>query len=216
MESYSEAWALVKDYCKDKVSATIYSLWLEPLTMVSFEDNKITLLANTFQAGVVKSKFLDLLNEAFEATMGFPIEIEIISETSPKKAEKEERMEKVRETLSNVNDFTFDNFIVGPSNQFAYAAAQAVAANLAETYNPLFIYGNSGLGKTHLLSAICAEVRKKHPDSKILYLRCEDFTNDLVRAIGTETMPQFHDKYRSADVLLVDDVQFIAGKDRNQ
>lgn len=216
MESYSEAWALAKDYCKEKVTDTIYNLWLNPLTMVSFEENKITLLASEFQANIVKSKFLDLLNEALEATMGFPVDIEIVTESTPRKEQKEERIQELNDSMKNAKELTFENFIVGPSNKFAYAAAQAVATTPGQAYNPLFIYGNSGLGKTHLLNAICVEIKKNNPDSKIIYMRCEDFTNDLVRSLKQDTISQFHDKYRAADVLLIDDIHFIAGKTQTQ
>ena len=215
MESYSEVWQLVKDYCKGKVTETIYSLWLEPLTMVSFEDNKIILLTSEFKANIVKSKFMDLLNEAFEATMGFPVEIEIVTETIKKQDDIEEKVQEVKETVNN-DDLTFENFIVGSSNKFAHAAAQAVAATPGKAYNPLFIYGNSGLGKTHLLNAICLEIKKNIPNCKIIYTSGEDFTNELVQSIERKTMPAFHDKYRTADVLLVDDIQFIAGKTQTQ
>ena len=215
MDSYSEAWALVKDYCKGKVTETIYSLWLEPLTMVSFEDNRITLLTSDFKAGIVKSKFLDLLNEAFEATMGFPVEIEIVTENVARKETKEERIQELQETTGN-SDLTFENFIVGSSNELAYATAQAVAKTPSKAYNPLVIYGNSGLGKTHLLNAICAEIKKNNPKSDIIYLRCEDFTNELVKSIEKNTMTSFHEKFRSADVLLIDDIQFLAGKTQTQ
>src|SRR5699024_3300021 len=113
-------------------------------------------------------------------------------------------------------EFTFENFIKGPSNQFAYDAAQAVAANPSGAYNPLFIYGPSGLGKTHLLKAIEIEIRKNHPDFNIVYVDCETFTNDIISAIRTGTTENFRMKYRAADLLLVDDIQFIAGKESTQ
>ena len=215
MESYSEVWTLVKDYCKSKVTETIYSLWLEPLTMVSFEDNKIVLLTSEFKASIVKSKFMDLLNEAFESIMGFPVEIEIVTETAKRSEEKKEINQELQETYNN-HELTFDNFIVGNSNRFAYAASQAVASTPGQAYNPLFIYGNSGLGKTHLLNAICTEIRKNNPNSKIIYIRCEDFTNELIQSIERKTTTQFHDKYRTADILLIDDIQFLAGKTQTQ
>ena len=215
MESYSEVWQLVKDYCKGKVTETIYSLWLEPLTMVSFEENKITLLTSEFKANIVKSKFLDLLNEAFEATMGFPVEIEIITETIKKSEEIDDKIQEIGESINNY-ELNFENFIVGSSNKFAYAAAQAVATTPGKAYNPLFIYGSSGLGKTHLLNAICVEIKKNMPNYKIIYTRGEDFTNELVQSLERKTMPAFHDKYRTADILLVDDIQFIAGKTQTQ
>ena len=157
---------------------------------------------------------MDLLNEAIEATMGFQVEIEIITETS----KKEEKEQLVTDSTTSYNNYelSFDNFIVGSSNKFAYAAAQAVATTPGQAYNPLFIYGNSGLGKTHLLNAICLEIKKNNPSSKIIYTRGEDFTNELVQSLERKTMPAFHDKYRTADILLVDDIQFIAGKTQTQ
>ncbi len=214
MDSYSDVWELVKEYCKSKVTDTIYTLWLEPLSLVSFDDNKIVLLTSEFKANIVKTKFMDLLNEAIEATMGFQVEIEIITETS----KKEEKEQLVTDSTTSYNNYelSFDNFIVGSSNKFAYAAAQAVATTPGQAYNPLFIYGNSGLGKTHLLNAICLEIKKNNPSSKIIYTRGEDFTNELVQSLERKTMPAFHDKYRTADILLVDDIQFIAGKTQTQ
>ncbi len=117
-------------------------------------------------------------------------------------------------------EYTFSTFIVGSSNKFAHAASLAVATNPAEAYNPLFIYGGSGLGKTHLLYAICNEIKQNRPGTNIIYVKGEEFTNELIEAITTarnnELAKNFHDKYRNADVLLVDDIQFIAGKEQTQ
>ena len=110
-------------------------------------------------------------------------------------------------------DYTFDTFIVGASNRFAHAASLAVADNKNVIYNPLFIWGNSGLGKTHLLSAIKSKIRENYPEKKIVYVTCENFINEVINAIHTGTTPQLREKYRTADVLLVDDIQFIAGKE---
>ena len=113
-------------------------------------------------------------------------------------------------------EFTFDTFIVGSSNKFAHAASMAVAQNPASAYNPLFLYGNSGLGKTHLLCAIGNEIRSTHPDCKVIYIKGEDFANEIIQSIMNKTTPQFRQKYRQTDVLLVDDVQFIGGKESTQ
>lgn len=216
MESYSEVWKLAKEYCKNHVTDTIYSLWLEPLTMVSFEDNKFTLLTSEFKANIVRSKFMDLLSEAFENTMGFKVDIEIIT-TGTQNTEKSNNTESVKSQESNTKyELTFDTFIVGSSNTFAHAAALAVATTPGQAYNPLFIYGNSGLGKTHLLNAICSHIKKNNPEAKIIYTSGEDFTNELILSIERNTMTDFHNKYRTADILLVDDIQFIAGKKQTQ
>lgn len=213
MDSYNDLWNLVREYCKEHVTDTIYSLWLEPLQLVSFEDNKVVLSASEFKANIVQKKFMDLLNAAFEATMG-PIDIEIISDKAG--AEKPEAAAPAYEDAQGNYDLTFDTFVVGSSNKFPHAAALAVANAPGQAYNPLFIWGKPGLGKTHLLNAICAEIKKNQPDAKIIYTSSEDFTNELINSLAQKTMQQFHDKYRTADVLLVDDVQFIGGKASTQ
>ncbi len=116
-------------------------------------------------------------------------------------------------TMPIVNfEYTFDNFIVGNSNKFAHAACVAVAENPAQNYNPLFIHGPSGLGKTHLLYAITNEIKRKNPAASIIYIKCEDFTNQMIESLAKSAMAQFRDKYRTCDVLLIDDIQFLAGK----
>ena len=112
--------------------------------------------------------------------------------------------------------YSFDTFIVGASNQFAHAAAQAVADNPAKAYNPLFVYGGVGLGKTHLLSAICSRVKERSPKTKITFLTSEEFTNELINCIHYNRMAEFRNKYRNTDLLVIDDIQFIAGKERTQ
>ena len=107
--------------------------------------------------------------------------------------------------------YTFDNFIVGNSNKFAHAACTAVASRPATDYNPLFIYGPSGLGKTHLMSAIVNEIKRKNPAVKVVYIKGDDFTNQMIEALSKQEMYKFHEKYRSCDILLIDDIQFIAG-----
>ena len=120
------------------------------------------------------------------------------------------------DTLPEVAGFTFDNFVVGPSNKYAHAAALAVSENPGTVYNPLFIYGNSGLGKTHLLLAIGQSIHERRPRDRVVYVKGDDFTNELVHAIQTGTTEDFRNKYRSADLLLMDDIQFIAGKQQTQ
>lgn len=218
LDSYNDVWALVLEYCKNKgkISDSAFSIWLEPLELVSFDNDKIVLSTTHFRAGIVRSKFLPLLNEAVEEIIGFPVEIEFITEgTEEQKPPKEEK--KATFFGNGGEELTFENFVVGPSNKFAYTAAQSVAENPGASYNPLFIYGNSGLGKTHLLHAICTEIKKNFPDAKILYTNGEDFTNELIVWLEKKkSMQQFHDKYRTVDVLLMDDIQFIGGKRQTQ
>ena len=155
------------------------------------------------------------MNSGFENTIGFPVRIEIVVvEEGDEYAPESESASSINleSDLNGDEEYTFDTFVVGSSNRFAHAAAQSVAAAPGKNYNPLFIYGNSGLGKTHLLSAICHEIKKRDPGANIIYTRGEDFTNEMINYLAEKNMIEFHNKYRSADILLIDDIQFISGK----
>ena len=216
MDSLNDLFEQVKLYCRQNMVEATYNLYIDGLVPRSFENSNHMVLGvrSDFICKILQDRYLGLLGEAFKATLGFPIEIELVVE------EKEPRPSDdpaLTDSLDQGNyEFTFENFIKGPSNQFAYAAAQAVAANPSGAYNPLFIYGPSCLGKTHLLKAIEIEIRKNHPDFNIVYVDCETFTNDIITAIRTGTTENFRMKYRAADLLLVDDIQFIAGKESTQ
>lgn len=215
LESFDQVFEIVSDYCKQNLSEIAYSLWIKEIEPVKFEDSTAYLRVKTkFKKNIIEEKYLDLLLKAFHAVLGFEINIVIDYE------EKEEKhTETQKSTSSQPNgeyEYTFSTFIVGPSNKFAHAASLAVAANPANAYNPLFIYGASGLGKTHLLYAICEEIAKTQPEKKTIYVKGEEFTNELIEAIYRENTRSFHDKYRFADILLVDDIQFIGGKESTQ
>lgn len=211
MNSFNELWEMVKAECQALVSESIYNVWFKDIELVSFNEEKVVLAISGFKKKIVETRFIDKLNQAFYNIMGFEIEIEFVdslgySQPEPEKTEVEDK----------TDTDTFESFVVGSSNKFAHAAAIAVAANPGGSYNPLFIHGNSGLGKTHLLNAICHEIKKNDPNANIVYTRGENFTNDLIRYLAQKNMVEFHNKYRNADVLLVDDVQFIAGKESTQ
>lgn len=210
MDSFAELWEMVKEECKNQVSESIYNVWFKDMELVSFDDNKVVIALSDFKRKIVESRFMDKLESSFKNVIGFDIQIILIDveKAVPVKAEETE------DALTDED--TFDSFIVGASNKFAYAAANAVANDPGGKYNPLFIHGNSGLGKTHLLNAIAHQVKLTHPEANIVYTRGESFTNELVKYIGQKSTEAFHDKYRNADILLVDDVQFIAGKDSTQ
>ena len=220
MDSINEVLDAVKVYCKEKTSDATYAFYIKDIRAVSFENsNTITLeLRSEFVMKIVSDRYTALLKEAFKSILGFDVEILYVA-APPEDGEKSDGSEPKMDEKSLPSgryDFTFENFIKGPSNQFAFAAAQAVAANPSGAYNPLFIYGPSGLGKTHLLNAIQFEIKKNHPDFNIVYVDCEMFTNETISAIKTATMEQFRQKYRKADVLLIDDIQFLAGKESTQ
>ena len=150
MNSFMEIWKSVQDYCKTQITEVAFNVWIAPLTLVRLDENTALLtIGDTFKKEIVAVKFNDLLCEAFEQALGFPVHVEIAVADEGKEPEPEP--EPVQ---SEEYEYTFETFIVGSSNKFAHAAAQAVAANPGGAYNPLFIYGNSGLGKTHLLNAI--------------------------------------------------------------
>ena len=157
------------------------------------------------------------MKEAFKSVLGFDVDIQlVVPSTPPHEVVLAQQYDLNPASPQGNYEFTFENFIKGPSNQFAFAAAQAVAANPSGAYNPLFIYGGSGLGKTHLLTAIQIEIKRTHPDFVIMYVTCEQFTNELIAAIRAGSTEDFRAKYRVADLLLVDDIQFIAGKESTQ
>ena len=223
MDSINDVLEAAKEYCRDHTSDATFEYYIKPIKAVSFENsNTVTLeIRNAFTMGIVADRYTALLKDAFKSVLGFDVEVAFMT---PKQEEEEEKITgeqalkelRERQLPSGRYAFTFENFIKGPSNQFAYAAAQAVAANPSGAYNPLFIYGPSGLGKTHLLNAIQVEIKKNHPDYNIVYVDCEMFTNEIITAVKTATTEQFRQKYREADVLLIDDIQFLAGKESTQ
>ena len=212
MDSFAEIWQLVQQELKKQVTEVAYNVWLSPLEFVKFENDTVYLSISEFKKNIIVDKFMGALTDAFEAILGFRVEIVFLipGETNSQKKESAE------EEQSFEHDYTFDNFITGPSNRFAHAAALNVANNPGITYNPLFIYGHSGLGKTHLLLAIMNEIKQQRPDAKIIYTSGELFTNELIYYIGNHNTYAFHEKYRNCDVLLVDDIQFIAKTETTQ
>ncbi|MBQ4105902.1 MAG: chromosomal replication initiator protein DnaA [Clostridia bacterium] len=213
MESFNEAWGVICDYCKSKITDVAYKMWISRIEPVELDFDKgqtVLMVPSEFHKDTLERCYKTLLSEAFEAVFGTSFEICL---TTP---QEKETTEESKAEPGSIYDYTFSNFIVGPSNKFAHAAAMAVAANPAGAYNPLMMYGSSGLGKTHLLYAIGNEIKKNNPEMKIRYVKGDEFINELVKSIGTATNEEFRQKYRQSDVLLVDDVQFIAGKNSTQ
>lgn len=237
MDTYNDVLKAVLDYCQPKISSTAFECWIKDIKITSFENNTFTIyLISPMKKKIVSEKYDDFLKKAFEEAIGFDVELHYECPNEESIFPKSD-MEKDRETAANVNQtivdsdhltpdqFTFDTFIEGPSNRFAYRAAMAVAdnpggavksENTFNNYNPLFIYGKSGLGKTHLLNAICYDIHKKYPAMKILSTRSEDFTNEFIDSVFKKRLDDFRDKFRNIDVLLIDDIQFIGGKDQTE
>lgn len=213
---------LISEYGVTDVS---YNTWLKPLKVYDVADHVITILINDERIGppslnVIRNKYELLLKVSIEEIVNEPYEIRFVlqSQIDLEKKYVEPAVPKKKNsgpTYLNAR-YTFDTFVVGGNNEFARAAALAVAENPGEIYNPLFIYGGVGLGKTHLMHSIAHFVLDQNPDTKVLYVTSEKFTNELIDAIQKNTTTQFREKYRSIDILLIDDIQFIIGKERTQ
>ena len=197
------------------LTATALNTWFSDCTPVELKNNRIVLHTPTdFKRDIIQQRFAGDIAAVLSDLFSTEFKVTVL-------AGKEELDSYLAETanddtLPEVAGFTFDNFVVGPSNKYAHAAALAVAENPGNVYNPLFIYGNSGLGKTHLLLAIGQSIHTRRPGDKIVYVKGDDFTNELIHAIQTGSTEEFRQKYRSADLLLMDDIQFIAGKQQTQ
>ena len=230
MNSFDEVFEHVKRYCLEKgqIPEVAVKLWIDALHPVDLSGtDAVFTIQSDFQRSVILSNYEPLLKEAFRNILGFDINlvIRIEEEFEPEPTQTEStgsedlalRNQQLEKSFEGANyEYTFSTFIVGRSNEFAYAACTAVAKEPGKSYNPLFIYGPSGLGKTHLMHAIAHEVEQQHPDYNIIYVTSEEFGNDLINGINRNNMASFHDKYRSADVLLIDDIQFFSDKDRMQ
>ena len=214
LDSFDQAWELICQYCKSNITEVAYNTWFSRLKPVSLDFDRATAVIeapNEFHKQTLLRCYSDLLKEAFDNVFGGGISFQIC-------VHEELKQQQAAPDPFEQDDYelTFDTFVVGPSNRFAHAACQAVAAKPALLYNPLFIYGSSGLGKTHLLNAVAKEFKKNFPDRSVIYAKSEDFTNEIIAAIARGTTPAFREKYRKADLFLMDDIQFIAGKNSVQ
>ncbi len=213
MNSAADVWAKVLDILVDEFdfSSVTISTWFNDTTAVSVNGDTLVLVtSNWFKKEQISNTYADKICEALKILFSIDMKLSIFTEDEIS-TEKTEQLPQQTD-----DDFSFEHFVVGNSNKLAHAAAQAVANSPASIYNPLLIYGGSGLGKTHLLNAIANNIRKNHPDYNIVYVSGENFTNELIDSIKDGTVSNFRNKYRSSDLLLVDDVQFIAGKERTQ
>lgn len=229
MQELQIMWERVLSKLEMMTTAVSFDLWIRPLEVLEFKDyNTLILVASSTTAKnqLLKNHKIQLqnaINEVFNDNINFEIldqneKDEYIKTNTPAKNQKVE--EEGNKTNSNFNEkYTFDNFVVGKSNQFVYAAAKSVAENPGQKFNPLFIYGGVGLGKTHLLHAIGNYIKSAYPDKKIMYATCEKFTNDYIESLrANKDMAnfEFREKYRNLDVLMIDDIQFISNKTSTQ
>lgn len=196
-------------------SNTAYEMWIKPLKLIKLEADRVIIAAELFKINVLKDRYSKLLKEAFLSVMGFNVDIDIIPFENIPEEKPQENQNSGFTSVEN-EKLTFNNFIVGPSNKFAYTASMRVAETPGSVFNPLFIYGNSGLGKTHLLNAIIEKLKNNNPNANIVYTTSENLTNELYFALQTKTTHDLHNKYRTCDALLIDDIQFIAGKPQTE
>ena len=215
MNSIHDIWRMILDTLRKDLSEVTISAWFDEVVAVDLKDSVFLLYCpNDFKKGYIESLFLKNIRAALKEIFSYDMGVRLLNHDEFHNYGKV--TEKKPTSLLESGEFTFDTFVVGGSNKLAHAAAQAVAEKPAERYNPLFIYGDSGLGKTHLIYAIAHEIRKRDPNSNIIYIKGDDFTNELVQAIRSGTTAEFKEKYRKADLLLMDDVQFIAGKEQTE
>lgn len=207
-------WNQVLEKVQERVDKQSYDTWFEPVVFISYIEDTIHLqVPNDKFKTWMEKKYNVLINETLRELGYSSLKINIFHRE--KDPEPEIQPEKKDETVYNPK-YTFDTFVVGHSNQFAHAAAKAVAEAPSKVYNPLFIYGGVGLGKTHLLHAIACHIKEHNKKQRIMYISSETFVNDLISSIRHENTKPFRERYRNNDILLVDDIQFLAGKERTQ
>lgn len=242
-EQFNEIWAFalkeIQRVCE--LPDTMMHLWFNDMKLTLVTEDSVVLTTETdFRRDVVSNRYTKQLTEVMSGILGYPVTVSVVSSQKERNIEKkmteaaklesadvdpekdfyvrvgEQRTQNKASVPSAFREYTFENFVIGSSNRFAHAAALAVADAPANSYNPLFIYGPSGVGKTHLLYAITNRITKNYPDYRVIYVSGEEFTNQLIDAIHRNITPEFREKYRKADVLLIDDIHFIAGKDSTQ
>ena len=219
-----EIWTKSLLKIEGKVGNSVFNLWFKPMKLSQIKEQTATLeIPNRFFKEWIEDTYPNLIKESLEGVLGYPVTLRYKIEEKQPNVQKKiiEKLENRRIRLANRGiylnpKYTFDNFVTGNSNQFAHAAAIAVAESPGRTYNPLFIYGGVGLGKTHLMNAIGNRVLDTRHDVSVLYVSSEQFTNEVVSSLRHDKMVELKEKYRNLDLLLLDDVQFIANKTATQ
>jgi chromosomal replication initiator protein len=216
MYSTAYVWAKILHYLEQRLTEVFVASWFDDAEVLEFSNDRLVLYSpSEYRQEIIRSRGEKYIKDAMKELFNLDITLTVLGDDDLDEYNKTKRK---MDFLDFNPQFTFDTFVVGSSNQFAHAAALAVALadDTIEEYNPLFIYGPPGLGKTHLLYAIADKVHQKNPDSNIVYVKAVQFTTELIEAIKVGNTAAFREKYQSADLLLVDDVQFIAGKDSTQ
>jgi chromosomal replication initiator protein len=214
---------------QEKLSKQNFDTWIKPIKIVSMEDKCVQLsVPNKFFKDWLLDNYFSTIKNSLQKVVGIEVDVEFILSREKEKKQvaspnAQEPSKSTSSTASRIKslsplngNYTFERFVVGPCNQFAHAASIAVAKQPAKNYNPLFIYGGSGLGKTHLLNAIGLLTAAAHPDLNVTYVSAEEFMNEMINSIRYDRMPKFREKYRNIGCLLIDDIHFLAGKERTQ
>jgi len=227
MQELNELWNAILEKLQFSISNVSFVMWFKPLKIIDYTEGKSLILGtkSAFAKNQILKSYYDKLKEVTKEVFQEDVEIEILDPQEEENYLKKNSVDKkVTTTTEQKNpfdpEFTFDNFVIGKCNQYVYAASRAVAENPGKKFNPLFIYGGVGLGKTHLLHAIGNYIREYKPELKISYVTCDKFVNDYIESLSSsskiKSISEFRDKYRSLDVLMIDDIQFISKKTSTQ
>jgi len=214
MYSSAFVWAKILNYLEERLSAITVSAWFDDAEVVELnEEHLILYTASDFRREIIRKRCTDIIQDALKEIFDSNAKLLVFGD---EELAAYRSKGKTSTSMDFNPQFTFDNFVVGPSNRFAHSAAIAVSKTPGQVYTPLFIYGPPGVGKTHLLYAIANGIRKENPQANIVYIKGDQFTNELIAAIQSGKNIEFRSKYREADLFLIDDVQFIAGKEATQ
>ena len=223
-------WDKTAKIIQEKLSKQNFDTWIKPIKIVALEDECVQLMVpNKFFKDWLLDNYFSTIQQSLQHVIGIDVDIEFILSKSKEKSPDSVSMSPIQAKSASSstaskgknysflnNNYTFERFVVGPCNQFAHAASIAVAKQPAKNYNPLFIYGGSGLGKTHLLNATGFLTTTTHPELNVMYVSAEEFMNEMINSIRYDRMPKFREKYRNISCLLIDDIHFLAGKERTQ
>lgn len=214
MYSSAYVWAKVLSHMEERLGAVTVSAWFDDAEVVELNENNLILYSpSDFRREIIRRRCTDYIQDALKEVFNSDAKLMVFGD------EELDTFKQKGKSVSSMDfnpQFTFDNFVVGPSNRFAHSAAIAVSKTPGQVYNPLFLYGPPGVGKTHLLYSIANGIRKENPNANIVYIKGDQFTNELIAAIQNGKNIEFRSKYREADLFLIDDVQFIAGKESTQ
>ena len=216
MYSSDYVWAKVLSYLEDQLTTITISAYFDDAKVIELTEDKLILYSpSEFRRSTIMRRYTNYIQDALKEIFDSDAKLVVYGDEELS-SYKNKSQNKIATSMDFNPQFSFDNFVVGPSNRFAHGAAMAVTNNPGQVYNPLFIYGPPGIGKTHLLYAIANGIRKNDPDINIVYIKGDQFTNELISAIGSGKNIEFRTKYREADLFLIDDIQFIAGKESTQ